>query len=153
DPELDRTALGALHGVGDIHGDGTDLRIGHHAARPQHLTEPADQRHHVGGRDAAVEVDLAALHFLNQVLGADDVGTRRLGLFGLGAAREYADAQGAAGAVRQRHHAAHHLVGVTRIDAEIDRNLDRLVKLRLGAFLDHLDGVRDRIEFFAVDAL
>jgi len=62
---------------------------------------------------------------------------------------KYADAQGAAGAVRQRHHAAHHLVGVTRIDAEIDRDLDRLVKLRLGAFLDHLDGVRDRIEFFS----
>jgi len=28
---------------------------------------------------------------------------------------------------------------MTRIDAEIDRNLDRLVELRLGAFLDHLD--------------
>src|SRR5882724_5911121 len=36
---------------------------------------------------------------------------------------------------------------------EIHRNLDGLVELRLGAFLDHLDGVRERIKLLAIDAL
>src|SRR5690242_16419298 len=65
DTELDRTALGALHGAGDVHGHGPDLRVRHHAARTEHLTETSDQRHHVGGRDAAVELDRAALHLLH----------------------------------------------------------------------------------------
>src|SRR6202171_3478339 len=153
DAEFDRTALGALYRTRDVHGAGANLRIGHHAARSQHLTEPADQRHHVGVRDTAVEIDLTALHLLDQVLRANHVGTRRLGLFGLGATRKHADAQGAAGAVRQRHHAAHHLIGMARVDAEIHRNLDGLVEFRLGAFLDHLDGVRERIKLLAINAL
>ena len=90
DAELDRAALGALHGAGDVHRDRADLRVRHQAARAQHLAEPADQRHHVGRGDAAVEVDLAALHLLDQILGADDVGAGGLGLVGLGAAREHA---------------------------------------------------------------
>src|SRR5205807_2136684 len=124
DAELDRAALGALHGGGDVHRHGADLRVRHHAARTEHLTEAADQRHHVGGCDTTIEVDRAALHLLNQVFGADDVSSRGLGFFRFRAAREHADAQGAAGAVRQIDDAANHLVGVTRIDAEIDRNLD-----------------------------
>ena len=92
DAELDRAALGALDRVGDVHGHGADLRVRHQAARTQHLAEPADQRHQVGRRDAAVEVDRAALHLLHQVLGADHVGAGGLGLVGLGAAREHRDA-------------------------------------------------------------
>ena len=52
------------------------------------------------------------LHLLDQVLGADHVGAGGLRFVGLGAAREHADAQRAAGAVRQVDDAAHHLVGV-----------------------------------------
>src|SRR4051794_27404693 len=39
DPELDRAALGALDRAGDVHGHGADLRVRHHAARAEHLTE------------------------------------------------------------------------------------------------------------------
>ena len=105
-----------------------------------------------GVGDDAIEVDVAALHLLDQILGADDVGARGLGLVGLGAAREHRDAHRAAGAVRQVDDAAHHLVGVARIDAEIHRDLDGLVELRLGALLDHLHRVLERIELLAVDA-
>src|SRR6202008_2198546 len=124
DTELDRAALGTLHRACDVHGHGADLRVGHHAARTEHLTAAADQRHHVGGGDAAVEIDIARLPLFHQVLGTDDVGTCGLRLIGLGAACEHADAHGAAGAIRQVHHAADHLVGVTGIDAEIHGNLD-----------------------------
>ena len=57
----------------------------------------------------------------------------RLGLLGLVAAGEDGDAHGLAGAVRQLHDAAHDLVGVARIDAEVHRDLDGLVELGLGA--------------------
>src|SRR5262249_15711243 len=69
-PNLHRAALGALDRVGHVHGDRADLGVRHHAARAQDFAEPADQRHEVGRGDAAVEVDVAALHFFDQVLGA-----------------------------------------------------------------------------------
>ena len=152
DAELDRAALGALDRIGDVHGDGADARVRHHAAGAEHLAEPSDQSHQVGRGDAAVEVDIAALHLLDQILRSDHVGAGGLGLVGLGAAREHRHPHVAAGAVRQVDDAAHHLIGVARIDAEIHRHLDGLVELGLGPLLDHLHRLFERIELHAVDA-
>ena len=78
---------------------------------------------------------------VDQILRADDVGARRLGFVRLGAAREDRDAQNAAGAVRQIDDAAHHLVGVFGVDAEIHGDLDGFVEFRLGALAHQLHGV------------
>ena len=75
----------------------------------------------------------------HQVLRADDVRAGRLGLVGLGAAREHRDAHVRPEPFGRLTDAAHHLVGVTGIDAEIHRDLDGLVELRVGALLDELD--------------
>ena len=64
---------------------------------------------------------------------------------------EHGDAQGLAGAVRQVDRAAHHLVGVTRIDAQVERQLDRLVELRLGVVLDQLHRLGQRVQLVAID--
>ena len=53
-------------------------------------------------------------------------GQRLLRIVALG---EDGDAHFLAGARRQRHHAAHHLVGMTRVDAEVHRHFHRLVEL------------------------
>ena len=66
---------------------------------------------------------------------------------------EDGDAQRLAGAVRQHHRAAHVLVGLARIDVEVERDLDGLVELGLGARLDELHRVRRLVEGVAVDAL
>ena len=55
--------------------------------------------------------------------------TRRLGLVRLVALGEDGDVHALAGAVREGDHAAHLLVRVARVDAEIHRDLDRLVDL------------------------
>src|SRR5215470_7195083 len=118
----------------------------------RHSTEAANQAHHVGRGDTAVEVDRAAIDLLDQVLRADHVGAGGLGLLRLGAAREHADPHRAAGAVRQVDDAAHHLVRMLGIDAEVHGDLDGLVELRLGALLDHLHRVLDGVELGAIDA-
>ena len=43
------------------------------AARAQNLPEAADNAHHVRGGDAAVEIDLALLNLLRQILGAEGI--------------------------------------------------------------------------------
>src|SRR5262249_16655457 len=112
-----------------------------------------DQRHEVGRGDAAVEIDVAALHFFHEVLGADHVGAGGLGFVGLGAACEHRHAHAAARTVRQVDDAAHHLVGMARIDAEIHPHPDLLVELGLGPLLDNLHRLFERIKLGAVDAL
>src|SRR5262249_44794091 len=97
-------------------------------------------------------IDVAGLHFFNEVLGADHVGACGLGLVGLGAAREHGHAHAASGAVWQVDDATHHLIGVARINAEIHRHLDRLIELSFRPLLDHLYRLFQRIKLGAVDA-
>src|SRR5262249_16556842 len=136
DTELDRAALGALYRVRDVHGHRANLWVRHDTARAKHLAETADQRHQVGGRNAAVEIDLAFAHFFNEVFRADNVCPSAFCLIGFGATGEHADAQSATGTIRQRDHAADHLIRMGWIDTEVHRNFDGLVELCLRAFLD-----------------
>ena len=135
DAELDLAALGGLDRLGDVRGHGAELRVRHQALGAQHLAEAADDAHHVGRRDDAVEIDVAALDGLHQVFGADHVGAGRRGLLGLVALGEHGDADVLAGAGGQRDDAADHLVGVARIDAQVQRDFDRLVELGGGVGL------------------
>src|SRR3546814_9007145 len=110
----------------------SELRVRHQPARAEHLAELAEDGHHVRRRDHALEIDLAGLDLFRQILRTDDVGAGRLCLFRLVAAREDRHAQRLAGAVRQLHDAAYLLVGMARIDAEVQRHFHRLVELRGG---------------------
>src|SRR5687767_6475692 len=99
DAVFHRAALGILHRLRDVHSHRADLWIGHQAAWTQHLTEAADDTHHVGGSDAAVEIDLALLHRFRQIFRADDIGAGPFRLVRLGALGEHRDAGGAPRAV------------------------------------------------------
>src|SRR5512133_3475883 len=74
DAELDLAGLLLLHGARDVHGHRADLRVRHEAAGAEHLSEPADDAHHVRRREDLVELHEAALDLLGEVLRADDVG-------------------------------------------------------------------------------
>ena len=100
DAEFDGAALGALNRTGHIHGHSADAWVRHQAARAQHFAETANQAHHVGRRDAAIEIDRALLDDLDEIFRADNVCTSRLGFFSLGATREHRNLQRAARAVR-----------------------------------------------------
>jgi hypothetical protein len=108
-------------------------------ARAEHLAELADRAHHVGRGDDGVEVHEAALDLLDHLLAADDVGAGFLALPSASRRRNAQHALGLAEAVRQHDRAAHHLIGVLRIDAEPQRELDGLVELR------ELDLLHERI--------
>src|SRR5207302_11476081 len=58
------------------------------------------------------------------------------------------DALGLAHAMRQRKRAANHLIGLLGIDAEVDDQLDALVKLGGLESLDDIDGLVDGQRLF-----
>src|SRR5262249_39092496 len=153
DAELDSAALRGFDGAGDVHGHGADLGVRHHAARAQHLAEPPHQGHQVGRCNAAVEINVTAIDAFDQILGPNDVGARGARLISLGTACTHGNSHGAASAVRKRHDAANHLVGMAGVDAKIHGDLDGFVEFRLGPLLDHLYGLIEGVELFPVDAL
>jgi hypothetical protein len=100
----------------------------------------------------AIEIDRALLDDLDQILGTDNVSAGLPGFFGLVAAGEHGNPQGAAGAVWQIADAAHDLIGMLGIDAKIDGDLDRFIELRDSPLFDHLHSLLDRIELHRIDA-
>ena len=66
--ELNLTRLGVLHGLGDVRGHGTDLRVRHQAARPEDLAQLTHNAHRIRRGDHDVEVELTGLHFSSEVI-------------------------------------------------------------------------------------
>ena len=133
---LDLATLELADRAADVGGDGTGLRVGHQAAGAEGPAESADEGHHVGRGDRDVEVELAGLDLGGEVVGTDEVGSGIAGLLGSLTGGEHGDSNVFAGTGRQGDGAAHHLVGLTRVDAEADGDIDRLVELAFRHVLD-----------------
>src|SRR5437867_5692211 len=143
--ELDLARLGLADGAADVERHRAELRVRHETARTQHLAESADLPHEVGGRDRRVVLHSASLHPLHQILGANHVGARlpRLTLFlALG---EHGHPHGLADAVWEHDRATDHLVGVLRVHAQAEREIDGLVELRHRHALHERDRVLERV--------
>src|SRR4029078_10854538 len=87
----------------------------------------------------------------DELLAADHIGPGLGGLTRLVTHGEDGHADGSAGAVGQRHGPADHLVGLARVDPEVERDLDRLVELRIGERLEDLEGLARRVLLLAID--
>src|SRR5690606_28365540 len=64
---------------------------------------------------------------------------------------ENSNAHALAGAGRQDHRTTDELVGFLGVDAELDSDVDGLIELRGGGFLDQGQGFRDGVELRAID--
>ena len=132
---------------------GAGLRVGHEAAGAEHLAETTDLAHELGGRDRRVERGVAAGDLLDELGAADLVSAGCDGGLGGGAGREHDDAGGLAGAVREDDGAAHHLVGLAGVDAELQRDLDGRVELRRTGLLRERDCLGRGVELAVFDLL
>ena len=126
------------------------LGAGHEAAGAQHATQLADNAHHVGRGQNDVEIGPALFNASGQVLGAHVIGAglRRQGL-PIGAGEDH-NFHLAARAARQRHNAAHLLVGVARVHTHAQMDFHRLVKLGGGGLLDERQAFAGRVALRAV---
>ena len=151
DPELDLARLDLAHGPPHVERHGAELRIGHEAARAQHLAELADLAHEVRGRDGRIELHPSALDSLDEVLGPDHVGARLSSLPLLLTLGEYRHPHRLADSVREHDGTPHHLIGVLRVDPEAQRHVDALVELRGGQLLDDLERLLDGVRLLLVE--
>src|SRR5260370_41751789 len=138
---LDLAALNLAHGTRNVLGDGARLGVWHQTTRSEDLAQRADPRHHVRRRDRGIEVGPAVRYPLDEVLSAHEVRTCFLCFARAVTDCEDGDAYLLAGAVGQDDRPAHHLLRVSRIDAEAD------VRLYGGVVLGYrgVFGDRDRL--------
>ena len=85
-------------------------------------------------------------NFRDEIVGSDEVRARFGRFLLLLAARDRQHTLGLAHAVRKNDGAANHLIGVLRIDAQPERQLDGLVELGELHFLYERDRIFDRVE-------
>ena len=127
--ELNATGFAFLDRLGGVVGDGAGLGIRHQTARPEHAAQLADFGHRFRRRHGDIEILEAFGDFLDQVFKADKFRTGGLGGFGGGALGEHQHADVLARTGGERDGAAHHLVALLRIDAQLEGEIDRLVAL------------------------
>ena len=141
DLEFDTPRFDFLDRARRIFRDRSSLRIGHQAARTEHLAELAHFGHGVGSGDGDIEIGPAFRAFLDQVIETDELGARGFGRIGgravLGEDKHF---HRLAAAMGQRNGAAHHLIGLLRIDSETEREVNRFIELGFGKLSQNFNG-------------
>ena len=139
---LNTTALELLDSLGNIGSHRAELGVRHETAGAEDLTETANLAHLVRSSHSGVEVELASLDLLGELLGAHDVGASFLGSLSHGAFGEHGNADSLARAVGQGHRAAELLVSLAGVDAETEVDFHGLVELLGGDLLDDLHSLK-----------
>ena len=151
--ELNFAGFCLFNGIGNIRRNRPELRIRHQAFRSQNAGNASGQPHHIRGSDAAVKFDFARQNGVNQILGTDDIGTGSFCLIGFFALCHNRNADGLAVSVRQTAYAANHLVGIFRVNAEVDCQINRFVKFRACIGLNQRNRFLQRVALVLVYVL
>ncbi len=138
--------------LGNIHGNGAALGVGHQALRSENAADTANNAHHIRGCDANIESKpVFGLDLLYHILIAYEICAGLEGFASLIALCEYENADGLAGAVGQNDCTANLLICVTGVNAEADMSFNGLIKLRLGGGDDDFDAIFGIVEPLPID--
>src|SRR5574344_1963645 len=144
--ELHLTSLGIFHSGSNIGGHRTNFGVRHQTTWPQDLTQRTHYTHCIGSSNHHIKGHITSLDHSSQLIHTNDVCTSSLGFFSLSALSEHGHACGLTGTVGQHHSAAHHLVRLTCINAQLYSHIDRLIKLGSGRFFHQSDSFSKGIQ-------
>ena len=137
----------------EVEGDGPRLGIGHEAAAAEDPAQLADLAHEVRGGEGHVELEPARTRPSRRDRRRPPRRRPREGFLGLVALGEDGDAHELAGAVGQHDGAAHHLVGVPRVDAQPHVGLHGWVEVDARGLLEQVDRFVGRVHASALHEL
>ena len=87
---------------------------------------------------------------VRSILEADNISAGILRLLGLVGLREHGDAYALARSLRKHHRTTHQLIRFLRIDAEVNRHIDRFVEFGAGVLLGNRQCLGQRIYLAAI---
>src|SRR5690606_2409983 len=127
--ETHLTSLGVLHCSRNVRSHGANLRVRHQTTRTEDLAQLTNNAHRIGGSDNHVIVQVAAFHFGSQIIHTNAISAGSQSCFSSRALGKYCYAHSLASAVRQNGRTTNDLVGFTRINAQVDGDIEGLGEL------------------------
>ena len=130
DLELDPPGFDFPDGLGRVVRHGPGLGVRHESARAQEFSQLADLAHGFRRRDRNVKIRPPFIALFDQVVVADILGSGGFGGVGRRAGSgENEDFHRLAAAMRKRHGAADHLVGLLGVHSQAESQFHRLIEL------------------------
>src|SRR6266496_570299 len=136
DFKLNAASFYILDGFRQVKRNGTGFGAGHQATRAELLTKPTNLAHHIGRGDGDVETEPVRFNLLNQVIETDKIRARCLCFVSFLPLSENQYLHLFTGTGGQHCYSAHHLVSVTRVDAELHMNFNSRIKLYIVNLLE-----------------
>ena len=151
---LNLTGFNIGNSLGNIHGNGAALGVGHQALRAEDTTDAADNAHHIGGCYADIESKpVFGLDLLYHILITYEISACFECFASLIALCEDENADGLTGAVGQNDCAADLLICVTGVNTEADMGFDGLVKLCLTGGDDDFETLFGIVQLLLIEKL
>ena len=116
------------------------LGLGIRPRGPEDLTQPACGPHHVRRGDDGIVVGPAFQDFLHHVVPTEKIRAGFLRFAKFFAGGQHENSLGLTQAVRERHSATNHLIGLLGVHAKIQHQLDRLVEFDIVGLLQKFGG-------------
>src|SRR5690606_825725 len=123
------TGFGVLDRSLNVCSYSANLRVRHQATGTKDLAQLTDHTHGIRSGNNHVEVHVAFLHFVSQIIHTHHVCTGSSGFFGIGTLGEHSYTNSLASTVRQNSAATYDLVRFTCINAQVYGYVYRLFEL------------------------
>src|SRR6185503_19501244 len=121
DAILNLAGLGFPNRCLNVESYGAGFRIGHQTSWTEHLSQTADESHHVRSGDNGIKLKPAALDLFDHVFAADKIGACLFGFLNLVPLSDHEDGLRFTETVRKDDGPAHQLIGFPRIDPQPNR--------------------------------
>ena len=127
--EVNLTLLNLLNSLSDIHCHSTTLRVRHQTTGTEETAQRTNLTHARRHSDDDIDISPATFDLLNILIETSIVSTSCLSSLFLIWCTQSKHANCLTSSVRQRHHAANHLVSLTGINAQANIHIYRSIKL------------------------
>src|SRR6185369_13548514 len=149
--ELDLSCLGLLDCPAHIKSNSADLWVRHETTWSENFTDLTNNTHHVGCSNGGIEFEPPLLNLSNQIFGSNVVGTGIKSFLFLLTLCKHQNTYSFAKTVRKYNRTTYHLVGMTGINSQANRNIHSFVKLGKSTLFDDIKGGHEGIDFCPVD--
>ena len=150
---LNLTCLGILNSRCHIRRNRACLGVWHKSARTQYLAELPNQAHRIWRCNQHIKVHGAAFDGFRQIFKSNQVCARSFSLGDIVSLSKHSNSYRLAGAMRQSSCATNILIRLTRVDSQINRDINRLFHLGFRKVIQEVYGLFNWIDLVLINFL
>lgn len=151
--ELEREKIGRRKRRRKISGEGEKIRVRNNEKREEKIKEEEEERNNVRGWNEEIELDIEEIEDLKKLLRKEDIGKRIIGLLRIVKKWEKRKEESKESEVRKIEKEEENMVGMERIEEEVNRDLKGLVEIGEGKLIKEKDRRRKIVKIVKIEEL